>query len=148
MRAQAPERRGEEPVNRAVGLAEPAERRQRRRHRIGELARVPHGAATRGTAHAIELEGSDPLDIVPAESRLVAAEGEAVRLPAIESEKRGALPGREVEKGGVDGHVRPTRPGGVDEKGPAHQNRVNSQQSTVNGSCRARGDHRARGPSC
>ena len=94
------------------------------------------------TAHAIELEGSDPRDIVPPEGRLVAAEREAVRLPAIESEKRGALPGREVEEGGVERHVRPARAGGVDEQRPAHGKNVNGQQSTVNGTRPVRENHR------
>src|SRR5438552_12455416 len=93
----------------AVGGPQGAERIHGRGDGVGDFLLVPHRAPARGSPHDVYSELCDPRAIVLARG-LVAAEGEARWIPAVEPECGGAQPVGVVEQRLIEGHVLAARP--------------------------------------
>src|SRR5205809_3266338 len=99
------EGRGEPGVNRAVGFAQAAERRDRGGHRVGHLMLVPYGPAARGASHHVEPPLCEGRSVVAGGGRLVPAQREARRVEAIEAQQRAAGAIGFLEQPLVERHV-------------------------------------------
>src|SRR6266540_2160474 len=98
-----PERRRQPSVDRAVGFAQAAERRDRGGHRVGHFMFVPYRPAARGASHHVEAAPRDGRAVVAGGGRLVPAQREARWVEALQPQEGSAGPGGLGEEGGVDG---------------------------------------------
>jgi hypothetical protein len=118
--AQGPEQHA---MDLEVGVSQGAEGACWGGYRISDLGTMPYGPATRGSPNHVQAARRDLNGIVPPDGGFMPAEGETVRLPAVQAQPALTLPAGAFQQRLIDGHIEVAGAGSIEPEIPGRERR-------------------------